>query len=73
MSRKRLKYKVGTGELLYANGKVYRKEDGLKKRWEIVYGYLPDREVILIDNNPQAIEVMRKRFEGEPSIEWIEA
>jgi len=31
-----------------------------------------ERQFILVDNNPQAIEVMRKRFEGEPSISWIE-
>lgn len=27
---------------------------------------------ILVDNNPQAISVMRDRFEGEASIEWID-
>jgi len=30
------------------------------------------RRFILIDNNPQAMEVMARRFEGEPSIEWVE-
>lgn len=30
------------------------------------------RHFILIDNNPQAIAVMKKRFEGEESIEWID-
>ncbi|MBA3074205.1 MAG: site-specific DNA-methyltransferase [Anaerolineae bacterium] len=30
-----------------------------------------DRKFILIDNNPQAIEVMQKRFEGNPNVEWI--
>ncbi|MFZ3071251.1 MAG: site-specific DNA-methyltransferase [Anaerolineaceae bacterium] len=30
-----------------------------------------DRRFILIDNNPQAIEVMRKRFADEQDIEWI--
>ncbi|MDY6874436.1 MAG: DNA methyltransferase [Chloroflexota bacterium] len=30
------------------------------------------RHFILVDNNPQAIEVMRKRFEGEKSISWRE-
>ena len=29
------------------------------------------RDFILIDNNPQAIEVMRKRFAGVEDIEWI--
>jgi len=29
------------------------------------------RNFILIDNNPQAINVMRERFDGENSIEWI--
>jgi site-specific DNA-methyltransferase (adenine-specific) len=28
------------------------------------------RHFILVDNNPQAIEVMKKRFEGEESITW---
>jgi site-specific DNA-methyltransferase (adenine-specific) len=28
------------------------------------------RRFILVDNNPQAIEVMKKRFEGEKNIEW---
>ncbi len=30
------------------------------------------RDFILIDNNPQALQVMKKRFEGVSSIEWIE-
>ncbi len=30
------------------------------------------RSFILVDNNPQAIAVMRERFEGENSIEWVE-
>ena len=29
------------------------------------------RNFLLVDNNPQAIEVMKKRFEGNPNIEWI--
>ncbi len=29
------------------------------------------RQFVLVDNNPQAIAVMRKRFMGEPSITWI--
>jgi site-specific DNA-methyltransferase (adenine-specific) len=29
------------------------------------------RRFILIDNNPQAIEVMRRRFEKYPDIEWV--
>lgn len=29
------------------------------------------RNFILVDNNPQAINVMKKRFEGIDSIEWI--
>jgi site-specific DNA-methyltransferase (adenine-specific) len=29
------------------------------------------RRFILIDNNPQAMEVMARRFQGEPSIEWV--
>jgi hypothetical protein len=28
------------------------------------------RNFILVDNNPQSIEIMRKRFAGQP-IEWI--
>lgn len=32
-----------------------------------------DRNFILVDSNPQAIEVMRKRFDSYPSIEWIDA
>ena len=31
-----------------------------------------DRRFILVDDNPQAIAVMRSRFEGENSIAWIE-
>jgi site-specific DNA-methyltransferase (adenine-specific) len=30
------------------------------------------RHFILVDNNPQAVEVMKKRFEGEESITWRE-
>ncbi len=30
-----------------------------------------DRHFIMIDENPQSIEVMRKRFTGENDIEWI--
>jgi len=30
------------------------------------------RRFILVDNNPQAIAVMKKRFEGEESIRWID-
>jgi site-specific DNA-methyltransferase (adenine-specific) len=30
-----------------------------------------ERNFILVDNNPQAINVMQKRFEGIDSIEWI--
>ena len=29
------------------------------------------REFILVDNNPQAIDVMRKRFDGVEGIEWV--
>ena len=29
------------------------------------------RRFILIDNNPQAIAVMKERFKGEPALEWI--
>jgi len=29
------------------------------------------RQFILVDNNPQAINVMRERFNGEDSIDWI--
>ena len=32
-----------------------------------------DRNFILVDSNPQAIDVMKKRFEFHPSIEWIDA
>jgi site-specific DNA-methyltransferase (adenine-specific) len=31
-----------------------------------------ERRFILVDNNPQAISVMKKRFEGEESIAWID-
>ncbi len=31
-----------------------------------------DRRFILVDNNPQAITVMQKRFEGEESIAWLD-
>ena len=30
-----------------------------------------DRRFILVDNNPQSIEVMKKRFVGTPDIEWM--
>jgi site-specific DNA-methyltransferase (adenine-specific) len=30
------------------------------------------RKFILVDNNPQAITVMKKRFAGEESIDWVE-
>ena len=30
------------------------------------------RWFILIDNNPQALEVMRRRFDGQPGIEWVD-
>jgi site-specific DNA-methyltransferase (adenine-specific) len=29
------------------------------------------RRFILVDNNPQAIEVMKNRFQGEDSIDWV--
>jgi site-specific DNA-methyltransferase (adenine-specific) len=29
------------------------------------------RRFILVDNNPQSLQVMIQRFRGEPSIEWI--
>ena len=29
------------------------------------------REFILVDDNPQAIWVMQRRFQGQDSIEWI--
>ena len=29
------------------------------------------REFILVDNNPQAIEVMRERFKGVQGVEWL--
>jgi site-specific DNA-methyltransferase (adenine-specific) len=29
------------------------------------------RQFILVDNNPQAINVMRERFNKEDSIDWI--
>ena len=28
------------------------------------------RRFILVDDNPEAIEVMRRRFDGIPDIEW---
>ena len=31
------------------------------------------RTFILVDNNPESIEVMKKRFAGIPGIEWLEA
>jgi site-specific DNA-methyltransferase (adenine-specific) len=31
------------------------------------------RRFILVDNNPEALEVMHKRFQGAPDIQWIEA
>ena len=30
------------------------------------------RHFILVDNNPEALQVMRKRFEGVEDIEWVE-
>ena len=30
------------------------------------------REFILIDNNPQAVQVMKKRFQGSSAIEWFD-
>lgn len=30
-----------------------------------------DRHFVLVDNNPQSLEVMRKRFEGFSGIEWV--
>ena len=30
------------------------------------------RKFILVDNNPQAIEVMRKRFAGSEGINWVD-
>jgi site-specific DNA-methyltransferase (adenine-specific) len=32
-----------------------------------------ERHFILVDNNPQAMDVMRKRFAGQDSIEWVNA
>ncbi len=32
-----------------------------------------DRRFILIDNNPQALQVMRQRFQGYENIEWVDA
>lgn len=29
------------------------------------------RRCILVDSNPQALETMAKRFDGNPDIEWI--
>ena len=31
-----------------------------------------ERRFILVDSNPQAIEVMKKRFETQTSIEWVD-
>ena len=31
------------------------------------------RRFILVDNNPQALQVMRQRFQGYPNIEWVDA
>jgi hypothetical protein len=31
-----------------------------------------ERHFILIDNNPQAFQVMKKRFEDTPPIQWVE-
>ncbi|NMC47321.1 MAG: site-specific DNA-methyltransferase, partial [Chloroflexi bacterium] len=31
-----------------------------------------ERHFILIDNNPQAFQVMKKRFKDTPSIQWVE-
>jgi site-specific DNA-methyltransferase (adenine-specific) len=31
-----------------------------------------DRRFILVDNNPSAVEVMRRRFAGVESIRWVE-
>lgn len=33
--------------------------------------YVLDRKFILVDNNPEALEVMARRFETIPGIEWI--
>jgi site-specific DNA-methyltransferase (adenine-specific) len=30
-----------------------------------------EREFILVDNNPQAIDVMKQRFAGMENIEWL--
>jgi site-specific DNA-methyltransferase (adenine-specific) len=30
-----------------------------------------DRQFVLVDNNPQSLDVMRNRFAGIPGIEWI--
>ena len=30
------------------------------------------RQFILVDNNPQALQVMRKRFAGFDNIEWVD-
>jgi len=32
-----------------------------------------NRQFILVDNHPEAIQVMRKRFAGVEGIEWIDA
>jgi site-specific DNA-methyltransferase (adenine-specific) len=29
------------------------------------------RRFLLIDNNPQALEIMHQRFAGVPDIEWV--
>ena len=29
------------------------------------------RKFILVDNNPEAMETMARRFEGAPDIEWV--
>jgi site-specific DNA-methyltransferase (adenine-specific) len=31
-----------------------------------------NRNFVLIDDNPQALQVMRQRLQGDPSIEWLE-
>jgi site-specific DNA-methyltransferase (adenine-specific) len=30
-----------------------------------------NRQFVLVDNNPQSIEVMRKRFSTAEDIEWV--
>ena len=32
-----------------------------------------EREFVLVDSNPEAIDVMARRFEGQPNIEWVGA